>query len=457
MKKKHNTHWFFGIMILVLILLVFGRFTMTGYLVGGDGEGYYSYLPSMILDRDLNFSNQYAHLPRIGSDNPFLYVEDGTSFEHVNRTRIRVTPTGLIDNVVPIGTSLFWLPFFLLGELVNRAAKLLGMTLLTNGFSPLTQFITLIASPIYAVLGLMLASRIGEQLGIDRLSMRIAILIMLSASFALQYFAVEPSMSHAIDFFILTALFALTWDVMRGRRTNTTFFLLGLAAGLAIAVRPQNALTVLICGIGVIFVMLSEREQSTALRRAVPSVIGGLTGLIPLLVSWHVLYGNALTIPQGDGFLNPQNPAILELLFSFHHSLFVSTPILLIGMIGFFILLRRTSVSKGKEFLWVLLVSLALQIYINSIVIDWWAGNALGARRFLGMFLPFILGTGYLVTRFKEWKMPVKIGSVVGTLIITALNSIYFITYNLNLIDRGAPVSYIDILVSFWTFLTSFL
>ena len=58
---------------LVVFLATIPLPRIDGQLIGGDGAGYYAYLPSVILDRDLDFANQYAALmPRgLGSDARF--------------------------------------------------------------------------------------------------------------------------------------------------------------------------------------------------------------------------------------------------------------------------------------------------------------------------------------------------------------------------------------------------
>ena len=54
---------YFVFLFLFLLFLFSARFMVTGYGVGGDGEGYYAYLPSVIIDNDLDFENQYLSAP----------------------------------------------------------------------------------------------------------------------------------------------------------------------------------------------------------------------------------------------------------------------------------------------------------------------------------------------------------------------------------------------------------
>ena len=81
-----------------------------------DEIGYYSYLPSLILDRDLDLSNNYE-IGRVG------YVDWNTfAFEQ--------TDTGAYDNKFSIGPALLWTPFFLLGAISCNHPEFSG------GFNP---------------------------------------------------------------------------------------------------------------------------------------------------------------------------------------------------------------------------------------------------------------------------------------------------------------------------------
>ena len=98
-----------GLRLRLYVLVAFGFFllALAGTLrhpefnfIHADGRAYYVYLPSLILDGDLDFRNQ-MELWRVGF-NPL-------SPDHRS-------PAGLIFNKYPIGLALSLLPAFLLGH-----------------------------------------------------------------------------------------------------------------------------------------------------------------------------------------------------------------------------------------------------------------------------------------------------------------------------------------------------
>src|SRR5438552_1720015 len=65
-----------------------------GQLLGSDGVYYYVYLRSLVIDHDLDFTNEYTYY-------------------HVSTATAPKTPTNLAPNKYAIGPALLWMPFFL--------------------------------------------------------------------------------------------------------------------------------------------------------------------------------------------------------------------------------------------------------------------------------------------------------------------------------------------------------
>jgi len=65
--------------------------------------------------------------------------------------------------------------------------------------------------------------------------------------------------------------------------------------------------------------------------------------------------------------------------------LFLWTPVLLLATIG----LVRASLARDRLAIAMLPVFL-LQLYLNASIMDWWGGEAFGARRFIGLFPVFV-------------------------------------------------------------------
>jgi len=138
-------------------------------------------------------------------------------------------------------------------------------------------------------------------------------------------------------------------------------------------------------------------------------------------------------------------------LFSFRHSLFISTPLLIFSIIGFTFLFKDTYTNNKKKeayhntiFLILLVLAFLSQLYINSIIVrDWWAGDSFGARRFAGLMFIFVLGFSYFLNKIRTKKIRYFVYFIFAILVF--LNILYNIEYNLLIISRSEPITYLEI------------
>jgi hypothetical protein len=87
---------------------------------------------------------------------------------------------------------------------------------------------------------------------------------------------------------------------------------------------------------------------------------------------------------------------------------------------GLIWLVRRAPLAGAAS-----IAFLAISWYVNAAVADWWAGEAFGARRFVGCFPIFVLGTAAV---FDRWKgHPAR--AVACTTIFTALTLLLLVQY----------------------------
>jgi len=88
--------------LLLAILLLASLVLVTPRIAESDAVEYFSYLHSILFDRDLDFTNEYT----------YFYQEDPEGRQGFKETFLdRETPTGLKNNFGPIGTALLWTPF----------------------------------------------------------------------------------------------------------------------------------------------------------------------------------------------------------------------------------------------------------------------------------------------------------------------------------------------------------
>lgn len=345
--------------------------------------------------------------------------------------------------------------FFYLITCTNIFLNLLGFNFYMNGYSGISQYVTMIGSIVYAVAGFLLANRLISYFDIKQKSIVLSINFILVGTFAIQYLAIEPSMSHANDFFIITLFFYYfhKYFILTDNRTPyVNWILFGLICGLMVIVRPQNLVLLILPMINYLSTLI-KRKESLLLIAKMESInlclfcISFLSSMLPLLLSWKILYGSFITIPQGRNFLHFSSPQIVPLLFSFNHGLLTSSPILFFSLFGFILLsgnYKKDKLSANKKLLVFLSLAFLLQLYMNSIAADWWAGESFGARRFTGLLLIFILGLAYFIEYIRDKR--VKSIIYIIFIVLVALNLIYFTEYNLRIIPRFGDVTYLDLI-----------
>jgi hypothetical protein len=164
---------------------------------------------------------------------------------------------------------------------------------------------------------------------------------------------------------------------------------------------------------------------------------GALLAFLPQIIAWQVIFGRPFLIPQGGGFLLWLRPKIHLLLFSRHNGLITWTPIILFALIGLVLFAReRKWRSLGIAFC----VVIAAQVYLNSIVVDWYAGMGFGMRRFVGSMPVLMVGLGscihWLKGKIKGWQ----VSALVGLFILW--NTLFLTQYYTGLVPWDRPVTW---------------
>lgn len=355
-----------------------------GSLLGSDGTHYYAYLPSVILDGDLDFTNDYA----------VLLAGEPEKLEEYTST---LTPTGRPVNVWAIGPAILWAPFFLLAHLVVAALSAIGVGVQADGYGYPYQATVLTGSILYGTLGLWFVCRAVRRVVDDPRAVVAATLTVAAGGNLIYYMTVEPHMSHAPGVFA-SGLFFYTWLSRRGDASLQQAVRLGAIAGIMALIRPQTGLFLVL---PLLDQLLLGRRNEGGEKPAVVSVISSaaLSGVVALLVFtpqlyvWQRLWGTFLSSPyemRGEEFswLRPQ---LVEVLFSGQRGLFLWHPVFLFGVAGLVILLRRHRALAVTA-----LFGIGLQIYL---VASWWAwdqGKSFGGRMFIESTPIFVLGAAAL-------------------------------------------------------------
>lgn len=339
-----------------------------------DGYYYYIYLRSVQVDGDLDFANEYRQW-----GNPFGFGR---------------TTTGRARNVFGVGPALLWSPFFALACGLAALGRALGYPISPDGLSRFHQVITLYGSLVYGWLALLFCYLVVRRW----FSRRHALWAALGAALAgpLPFYCLTgASYSHAPAAFA-TSLLLWAWLRHRDDASRRSWLLLGATSGLALLVRPAALPFMLIPlweALRLLLPLLRRRELSALPRALLDPTLGGLMALAvfsPQLWVWKLLYGSALLVPQGRGFLLWGESAWLQTLFAPRNGLLPSAPLYALALGALLWTLRSIERARSLPLLAVFVGLLLL----NGAVHDWWGWN-FSARRFTLALPIFAIGLTY--------------------------------------------------------------
>jgi len=387
-------------LITAVALLLFLPMTAAKLMLGkgkalfvNDGFHYYAYTVSIALDRDLDFTNQYRFRKGIGNQSV-----QGT-----------VPLTGRPENPFAIGAGLIWLPVFFLVHLAILTLKVVGLPVTTTGFEIYYQLPVYFGSFLVGLSGIWLIYLLLNHINEDEKIIGWTIAALLFGTTISHYAFLHCNFAHWVSSAAIALYLLMVFHLSHQPEKPIQWLLAGLTLGLATLIRWQSvALVLLACGI--VWQLLQNRKIWQLLTGVILYGIGTFFIFIPQLLAWHAIYGTWLTIPQGKDFMQWTSPQVLYVLFSLRHGLFTWSPILLLAMWG--LLHRHPKVANSLR--WSILLSLAAQIYINSVTKDF---IGFGLRRMTDYYPLFAIG---LLIAFETLQQHKK-GYLVPILAVAAI------------------------------------
>ncbi len=360
-----------GLALALLFFPLLAHFQIGGGRLSGDGLSYYVFVHSVWKDHDFDLADDYDH------------------FGMLSRGDLAVpTSTGHRRTIYSVGPAVVWGPYFLIGEAVGRLHRSLGADVDLSGFGPYHTNAVALGSFLYGYFALVLIFALIRRHYREPTAL-VATLLVLTATFHYWYMVLQPTYAHAASAFF-AALVILLWD--RGRATSgpLSFLALGLLLGLAMCVRWQNGVLLLLPGLDLLQRGLRDpRSLAGQCGRGALLLLGTLLGAMPQMLAWKAIYDEWILPypPQGPGFVRLHHPWILETLFSSRHGLLSWTPVFWLGFLGLVPLLRRRPGLAAP-----LLAPFVLMTWVNMGVADYWGGHSFSNRRFDSLLPVFALG-----------------------------------------------------------------
>jgi hypothetical protein len=381
----------------ILIILFLCSLPLVNPWVRGDGVGYYAYLRSVLIDRDLHFEDDY-----LAANRSFVMAKTGGQ-DHILPTLY--TKTGYVENHFAVGPAILWAPAVVVVHGIVLLADKWGGHVAADGYSRPYLLTMAVTTACYGFLSLFLAYRIAIKYFDDQCAFLATVGIWMASSLPI-YMYFNPSWSHAISAFTVS-LYLWFWERTKLQRTVGQWAVLGFVAGLMGNVYYPNAIFLIFPALEIGFLLRQEkRAQGTtavtikklAVRCGTFSVVF-LASLLPTFITRKIIYGN----PFETGYppvwtWNWTSPVLLKVLFSSDHGMFSWTPILIFALIGLFLLVQRDALLGLGS----IITFVAFYYFIASYP-DWDGISSFGNRFFVSLTPIFVLGIAALIASLAEW------------------------------------------------------
>jgi hypothetical protein len=350
--------------------------------VSSDGNYYYHYLVSLMEDGDLDFSNNY------------VAANDQYQFRN-----IQVPATGKMPNTFYIGPTIVWVvPYLTVRSFLQLAGDWDSES---SPWSAGVQTIVMYSAVVVAVWIFFMLMQLCGLWFDDRVSACAAALTIFATN-VLWYVLREPSMSHVYDLAaLLTGVYFFQMYIERLRTID--LLASGAAFGFGVCVRVQNLVTVaIVSAFLLVWWLRCGRFQLKFAKTWLLWFLAVSLFAMPHFVAFAYLYGDAFAQayryvdPNPDVFFVLTRPMMMDVLFSWRNGFFSFHPIWLAGALGAVMLLRKRQYTSLVLMLGVLFFA---QLYLNSCVIDWWAGHSFGQRRLIGVIPVFSVGLAMIIER----------------------------------------------------------
>jgi hypothetical protein len=362
-----------AVALFVVLLTIGSALQMQlGARLQSDGFYYYAFARSIWFDRDVDLTNDYRLLGLDDAQHRHLFTP---------------TVTGHAQTTWAIGPALLWSPFLAAGHVTAVIRHRADPNIAVDGTSfPYRQAVCL-AGLFYGLLGLFVCYRICRTVFASALSTS-AVVGVAAGSFVLWYLIREPSMSHAVSM-CAVAVVVMTWLRVGASTSAFAWTALGLAGGVMMAVRWQNALVMVLPAATLVWrwVHASPVDRRQLLRLAAACGAAVVVGFLPQMLAWQAIYGRPLAQSPIAPTMFWTNPKVVDLLWSSRNGLFATSPAIYLAAIGLLALWRRDRrLSAAGLFVF------AAMAWTNGAVDDWYGGAGYGGRRFDSVVPFFVCG-----------------------------------------------------------------
>ncbi|HEY9616577.1 MAG TPA: hypothetical protein V6C64_07045 [Microcoleaceae cyanobacterium] len=380
MPQIHDrSQWFYRLFLIGLLifsLAILGISALKGNspdLIVSDGNGYYAWVRSLVIDGDIDFKDDFEQ----------LYFPDPPPPEWSQRT-----PKGLVPNKYPIGLAILETPGFLIGHAIAKLT-----TFADDGISLPYQL-----SVTISLVMLILASfyLLYQALRNYQISSQIALLFCvmpLIGTNLIHYVAKEPAMAHGAGVAMINILIFISSLKANSFKSKFLAGLIpGLLMGLTIIIRLSN-IVFLPCYFWLFRSDFSDRRKSLPLVLGIGSMV--FLQQFSLFCLWGKPVANSY---QGQGF-TAGIQGVFDIVLGTHYGLFLYHPWYLVlvslNIVGICLLARQQKLWHG-----IILFCFTGLWILNGL---WgFSGDSFGSRAFIESLPLLSLGAAMTVEHLSD-------------------------------------------------------
>lgn len=346
-----------------------------------DVSGYYWYLPSVFIYKDLA----------------------GQSFKDSILHKYAPTPNGDFQQGLPLengnyvmkyssGMAVMYLPFFTAAHLLARP---LGFD--ADGFSDPYQFAIQLGGFLISIIGLWYLRKL-LLLYYSDVTTAVSLLLLVIGTNYLNYAAIDCGMSHCWLFTVYTFLLLNTHYFYQHFKFKYALRI-GLLVGLATLTRPTDIISCLIpllWGMEKISLGAIKERFSLILQRFklyLVAVVAMVAVASIQLIYWKYVSGHWIVYSYGGQEFSWKSPHVWDYTFSYRNGWLLYCPTMLLAFIGLI-----PFIARGKNRLAITTFFL-LNYYIVTAWDVWWYGGRAMIQSYPILMFPFASLVEYALSR----------------------------------------------------------
>jgi Dolichyl-phosphate-mannose-protein mannosyltransferase len=369
-----------------------------------DVFGYYLYLPATFIYDDLQLEKKEVWLtPLIAkykTTDGFYQAYKGPQDKYVMK--------------YTMGLCYVYAPFFFIA---NTIAPMLGYE--KDGFSPPYQWMMLIGSLLFSLIGIYYVFRILSNYFSDTIVL-VAISFIVFGSNYFVMTAVDGLMPHnfVFTFYAIMLFYTLKWYEEQKIKYA---LIIGFCVGISVLIRPTSIVVLIIptlWNIGT-FAALKGRILLFWKNYFHVFILGMVAFLVllPQFVYWKSVTGEWLYYSYPDEKINLFTPHIVNVLFSYKKGWLLYTPLMIFGITGFFHLFK-----KHRALFFPVFIFFLVNTYLISCWDCWWYGGSFAQRPFVESYVFMLFPLAAIISSLSVKKIVIAAPFFLIGLFILYLN-----------------------------------